>query len=66
MGPFPMGYTSTLGGVWTIVYRLNVLMEWGTTTYKRWFTDNVVTWAMERTRQIALEDQAKALAVSDT
>lgn len=65
IGPFAMGDTSTLVGVWTIVYRLNLLMEWGTTTYKDWFADNVVTWAKERVRQDELKDDAKALTMSD-
>ncbi|KAL9639767.1 MAG: hypothetical protein Q9204_000967 [Flavoplaca sp. TL-2023a] len=65
IGPIAMGSTSTLVGIWTIVYRLNVLMEWGTTTYKKWFTDHVVTWAKERIRQVELEDEAKALSMSD-
>lgn len=66
IGPIAMGSTSTLVGVWTIVYRLNVLMEWGTTTYKKWFVDHVVTWAKERIRQVELENEAKALTMSDT
>ncbi|KAL8910878.1 MAG: hypothetical protein Q9171_003877 [Xanthocarpia ochracea] len=66
IGPIAMGSTSTLVGVWTIVYRLNVLIEWGTTTYKKWFTDHVVTWAKERIRQVELEDEAKALSMSDS
>ncbi|KAL8896778.1 MAG: hypothetical protein Q9207_007541 [Kuettlingeria erythrocarpa] len=66
IGPFAMGNTLTLVGIWTIVYRLNVLMEWATTTYKTWFTDNVVTWAKERTRQVELEDKAEALSMVDT
>ncbi|KAL8938557.1 MAG: hypothetical protein Q9216_003825 [Gyalolechia sp. 2 TL-2023] len=68
IGPFTMGSTSDLVGIWTLVYRLNLLMEWGTTTYKRWFDDNIVAWARERIsqEQAELEDRARGLAVSDT
>ncbi|KAL8726540.1 MAG: hypothetical protein Q9166_006647 [cf. Caloplaca sp. 2 TL-2023] len=66
IGPHAMGSTLSLVGVWTIVYRLNLLMEWGTTTYKKWFADQVMTWAKERIRQIVLEDEAEALTMFDT
>ncbi|KAL8840302.1 MAG: hypothetical protein Q9170_001386 [Blastenia crenularia] len=48
LGPFLMGTTETIVGVWQIIYRLNVIVGWGTTTYNQWFQDNVMTWARRR------------------
>ncbi|KAL8699387.1 MAG: hypothetical protein Q9201_006031 [Fulgogasparrea decipioides] len=45
IGPFLMGTTVTLIGVWQIVYRLNLLIEWGTTIYRQWFEDHIMAWA---------------------
>lgn len=45
LGPFAMGSTSDLTGVWQILYRMKILADWGATTYKRWFDDHVITWA---------------------
>ncbi|KAL8931780.1 MAG: hypothetical protein Q9216_007075 [Gyalolechia sp. 2 TL-2023] len=54
MGPFPIGTTANLNGVWTIICRLNILFEWGSTTYKEWFHRNIMTWA-ENTKAEALK-----------
>ncbi|KAL8953319.1 MAG: hypothetical protein Q9222_000813 [Ikaeria aurantiellina] len=48
LGPFLMGTTETVVGIWQIIYRLNILVNWGTTTYKQWLRDNVMTWARRR------------------
>ncbi|KAL8726660.1 MAG: hypothetical protein Q9166_006582 [cf. Caloplaca sp. 2 TL-2023] len=72
IGPFHMGNTSTLVGVWMIVYRLNLLMKWGTTVYKKWFEDNVMTWATERAKLFgqekgaALVEDTGALNIDDS
>ncbi|KAI4285068.1 MAG: hypothetical protein L6R35_004741 [Caloplaca aegaea] len=48
-GPFPMGSTTTLLGTWQIVFQLNALIEWGTTTYSKHFQKTVMEgWAQER------------------
>lgn len=44
-GPYEFGTTATLNGIWTIFYRLHIIMEWGMTTYKEWFRANIVAWA---------------------
>ena len=41
IGPFHMGDTKTIGGIWEIMYKLDVILRWGTTEYKQWF-DRVV------------------------
>ena len=48
LGPFLMGATDSIEGVWQILYRLDVLVNWGTTTYKAWFEDNIMMWARWR------------------
>ncbi|KAL8648726.1 MAG: hypothetical protein Q9210_004814 [Variospora velana] len=48
LGPFPMGTTANLVGVWQIVYRLNTLITWGTTEYSQWFQNEVIGWARDR------------------
>lgn len=48
LGPFPMGTTATLVGAWQIVYRLNILIKWGTTTYSKWFQEQIIGWARDR------------------
>lgn len=47
LGPFPMGTTANLVGAWEIVYRLNILIKWGTTTYRKWFQEQVIGWARD-------------------
>ena len=44
-GPYQFGTTATLNGIWTIFYRLHIIMKWATTIYKDWFKAHVVTWA---------------------
>ncbi|KAL8945275.1 MAG: hypothetical protein Q9211_000193 [Gyalolechia sp. 1 TL-2023] len=48
LGPFSMGTTASLVGAWKIVYRLNILIKWGTTEYSKWFQDEVMGWARGR------------------
>lgn len=45
MGPNHLGDTIDMAGVWKIVYRLHVLIEWGTNEYSQWFENNIVRWA---------------------
>ncbi|KAL9595272.1 MAG: hypothetical protein Q9219_006548 [cf. Caloplaca sp. 3 TL-2023] len=47
LGPFDMGDTSSPTGIWAILYRLNVLIKWGTTTYRHWFDNTVMKWARD-------------------
>ncbi|KAL9047053.1 MAG: hypothetical protein Q9214_000270 [Letrouitia sp. 1 TL-2023] len=56
MGPFSMGNTANLLGIWQIVYRLNILIKWGTTTYKAWFDNEVLSWA-KRLAGLPLEEK---------
>ncbi|KAL8941271.1 MAG: hypothetical protein Q9211_001893 [Gyalolechia sp. 1 TL-2023] len=56
LGSFPMGTTATLNGVWMILCRLNVLFNWGTTTYKKWFDDNIMSWAEKTEGGAVLND----------
>lgn len=52
-GPFPMGSTTTLLRTWQIVFQLNALIEWGTTTYSKRFQKTVMEgWAQERVPDI--------------
>ncbi|KAI4118371.1 MAG: hypothetical protein LQ345_001568 [Seirophora villosa] len=55
MGPFRMGTTVSLNGVWTILCQLNILFNWGTTTYKEWFYDNIISWA-DKTKAAGLNN----------
>ena len=41
-GPYDFGTTATLSGIWTIYYRLHIIMQWGMTEYKPWFQAHVV------------------------
>ena len=63
MGPMPMGDTSDLNGLWQIVHRLLILIEWGKNEYSQWFQDNVMSWAKKtwldieaRRASVATED----------
>ncbi|KAL8904761.1 MAG: hypothetical protein Q9207_003055 [Kuettlingeria erythrocarpa] len=47
-GPIPIGNTSTLEGTWQIYYQLMLLVEWGTTVYRKWFEKEVLGWARTR------------------
>lgn len=46
-GPVHMGNTSDLNGLWQIVHRLHILVEWGANEYSQWFQDNIIRWARE-------------------
>ena len=46
-GPYPFGTTDCLNGIWSILYRLHVIMTWGMTRYKDWFEEQVVKPARE-------------------
>ena len=46
-GPYPFGTTANINGIWTIFYRLDIIMKWGITTYTDWFKKQVVTWAQQ-------------------
>ncbi|KAL8644808.1 MAG: hypothetical protein Q9210_007062, partial [Variospora velana] len=71
LGPFAMGSTSDLTGVWQILYRLKILADWGATTYKRWFDDHVITWAEAsipvagKENSSALEKEAEAMTLGN-
>ena len=41
-GPYDFGTTATLSGIWTIFYRLHIIMQWGMTEYMHWFRAHVV------------------------
>lgn len=45
MGPMPMGHTRDEKGLWEISYKMDAILEWGTTEYKQWFDEEVLTWA---------------------
>ena len=57
-GPYPFGTTATLNGIWTIFYRLHIIMEWGMTTYTDWFRTHVVAWAQRVVDEAAKLDAA--------
>lgn len=42
VGPYHFGSTATPSGIWTIFYRLHIIMKWGMTEYKAWFKAHVV------------------------
>jgi len=44
MGPFQMGSTASLPGSWHIMFKLDILMQWGTNEYKRYFTEDIMAW----------------------
>ena len=44
LGPYPMGTTSVISGIWRILYYLNVLVEWGRNEYRRWFEETVMRY----------------------
>ena len=47
-GPYYFGTTATLNGIWTIFYRLHIIMKWGVTEYKDWFKAHIMQWARLR------------------
>jgi len=42
LGPYLMGTTTSITGIWHILYRLNVLVEWGNNEYRKWFEETVL------------------------
>ncbi|KAI4196168.1 MAG: hypothetical protein LQ350_006716 [Teloschistes chrysophthalmus] len=42
LGPF--GSTATIAGTFEIIYKLNVLVQWGLEQYRRWFDQHVLEW----------------------
>lgn len=44
LGPYPMGTTSGISGIWRILYYLNVLIEWGRNEYRSWFEEIVMRY----------------------
>ncbi len=44
MGPFQMGSTASVPGSWHIMFKLDILMQWGTNEYKRYFTEDNMAW----------------------
>ena len=42
MGPENLGSTTTKEGVWEIIYRLHLLIQWGTKDYADWFENSVL------------------------
>ncbi|KAL9042540.1 MAG: hypothetical protein Q9214_003745 [Letrouitia sp. 1 TL-2023] len=61
LGQFPMGSTDDLMGVWQIIYRLNILIQWGTNEYKEWFDKNVINWARKLAGASIQEEEALGL-----
>ncbi|KAL9593349.1 MAG: hypothetical protein Q9219_007591 [cf. Caloplaca sp. 3 TL-2023] len=57
MGPFSIGTTADVLGVWTILYRLRILFDWGAEVYGQWFHDHVLVWA----ENLAAEGEAAGL-----
>lgn len=44
-GPYPFGTTVDLNGIWTIFYRLHIIMKWGMTEYSDWFQEHMMKTA---------------------
>ena len=49
-GPYWFGGTESLNSVWSILYRLHVIMTWGMTDYKAWFEEQVLQSARREGR----------------
>ncbi|MDI1492895.1 MAG: hypothetical protein OHK93_004678 [Ramalina farinacea] len=45
IGPIEMGSTSSIPGIWQILYKLDQLLSWGESEYKAWFETEVMAWA---------------------
>ncbi|KAI4182004.1 MAG: hypothetical protein LQ346_006664 [Caloplaca aetnensis] len=52
IGPEPFGSTAKIASTWEILYRLNILVQWGVGKYQNWFDEQVLGWA----RKLADED----------
>jgi len=48
MGPINIGNTTTLNGTYEIIYKPNILTDWGTQEYNSWFTKHTVGWCKAR------------------
>ncbi|KAL8992936.1 MAG: hypothetical protein Q9169_006728 [Polycauliona sp. 2 TL-2023] len=44
IGPFEMGSTKNVRGIWQIIWHLDVLFRWGRTEYRKWFDENIMKW----------------------
>ena len=42
-----MGTTFDVNGIWRILYHLHVLIEWGTTDYRKWFDEHVLGYLQD-------------------
>ncbi|KAL9123594.1 MAG: hypothetical protein Q9217_006989 [Psora testacea] len=47
VGPMHFGSTATVNGIWMILYRLHIIMEWGSGRYKEWFQNHIMLWARD-------------------
>ena len=48
MGPLEMGSTKTVKGTFEIVWKLYILMQWGSTEYKAWFQKHILNWCRHK------------------
>lgn len=48
MGPQRFGSTIDTNSTFEIVYRLNILVQWGTNQYKKWFDGAILDWCRNR------------------
>ncbi|KAL8661202.1 MAG: hypothetical protein Q9202_005804 [Teloschistes flavicans] len=42
--PTPFGSTATIAGTFEILYKLNILVQWGLKQYRRWFDEHMLEW----------------------
>lgn len=47
LGGYSMGTTFDVNGIWRILYHLHVLIEWGTTDYRKWFDEHVLGYLQD-------------------
>ncbi|KAL8904219.1 MAG: hypothetical protein Q9207_003407 [Kuettlingeria erythrocarpa] len=45
IGPERFGSTAKIASTWEILYRLNILVQWGVGKYQDWFNEQVLSWA---------------------
>lgn len=48
MGAIPIGSTSSVHGIYEILYKLEMLVRWGTTEYRQWFADTILQWCRKQ------------------
>ena len=51
----PFGTTADVIGIWTILYRMEILFKWVDREYRVWFEANVMAWA----RKLAGRDERR-------